>query len=225
MYGPLVFGLGAANRVDSMQVIWANGLSQRVVMSGVDQKLVVTYVSDNQTINLPKVLSKPYWQPLAQSSDRPRPSPVNDFKIQPLLPYWLSDTGSRFATGGKTEADIQTAETLAHGRRVAGAEWFDADGDGDLDLIMAFSGYAPTTNADALRPAFYRNQNGKLTPDPTFRISPINASCVRTVDVDADGDLDVFIGGRVVPGRYPEAPPSRLLLNNGRGHPPLSAEF
>ena len=217
MYGPLVFGLGAANRVDSMQVIWANGLSQRVIMSGVDQKLVVAYAPDNQTINPLKALSKSYWQPLAQSSDRLRPSPVNDFKIQPLLPYWLSDTGSRFATGGKTEADIQTAETLANGRRVAGAEWFDADGDGDMDLIMAFSGYAPTTNADALRPAFYRNQNGKLTPDPTFRISPINASCVRTVDVDADGDLDVFMGGRVVPGRYPEAPPSRLLLNNGRG--------
>ena len=75
MYGPLVFGLGAANRVDSMQVIWANGLSQRVFMLGVDQKLVVAYTPDNQTINPPKALSKPYWQPLVESSERPRPSP------------------------------------------------------------------------------------------------------------------------------------------------------
>lgn len=231
MYGPMVFGLGTTNRVDSMQVRWANGQVQRVAVPSVDRSVVVRYKPDNQSKILEKVVSKPYWQPIPLHPSRltldpsylhpspftPRPSPINDFKIQPLLPYWLSDTGRRFATGGQTESDALIAENIAKGRRVAGAEWFDADKDGDLDLVIAFSGYAPSTDTDALRPVFYRNQNGKLTPDPAFRITPINASCVRTLDMDSDGDLDLFIGGRVVPGRYPEAPPSRLLLNNGRG--------
>jgi len=221
MYGPLVFGLGVAATVDSMQVSWANGQRQRVVGPGVDRKITVVYKpdsqGDSQVVESARSLESPLFTAtdyLVLPGERTR---FNDFKIQPLLPYWLSDMGSRFATGGKTESDALKAETLAKSRRVAGAEWFDADNDGDLDLIMAFCGYGFAPNSDGLRPILYRNKNGQLTPDPAFRITPVNASCVRTVDVDSDGDLDVFMGGRVVPGRYPEAPPSRLLVNDGRG--------
>lgn len=44
-----------------------------------------------------------------------------------------------------------------------------------------------------------------------------SSSCLTVADVNGDGALDIFVGGRVIPGRYPEAPRSYLLINNGKG--------
>ena len=46
----------------------------------------------------------------------------------------------------------------------------------------------------------------------------ISKSCVRVQDVNGDGAPDLFVGGRVIPGRYPETPASYLLINDGKGN-------
>jgi enediyne biosynthesis protein E4 len=46
----------------------------------------------------------------------------------------------------------------------------------------------------------------------------VSKSCVKVADVNGDGHPDLFVGGRVIPGRYPETPQSFLLINDGKGH-------
>ncbi|UFH56733.1 VCBS repeat-containing protein [Spirosoma sp. KNUC1025] len=100
----------------------------------------------------------------------------------------------------------------------AAAEWFDADNDGDLDLLVASAGYELPADDSRLQLRLYLNDGkGRLTKATAFPDVRVSASCVRTADVDGDGDQDVFVGARVVPGRYPELPASHFLLNNGKG--------
>ncbi|RZK46976.1 MAG: VCBS repeat-containing protein, partial [Hymenobacter sp.] len=105
---------------------------------------------------------------------------------------------------------------------VAAATFFDATGDGYPDLYLAKGGYALYEAGQAeLQDELYLNDgHGHLTLAPAGLpvLTAGSKSCVRAADADRDGDLDLFVGGRVVPGRYPLAPPSYLLLNDGRGH-------
>ncbi|MEQ9441398.1 MAG: VCBS repeat-containing protein [Cyclobacteriaceae bacterium] len=95
---------------------------------------------------------------------------------------------------------------------------FDADNDGDLDLYTVGGSYEFQANDPHLQDHLYRNNGqGQFTLDeaalPTLLSS---GSCVKAADYDQDGDLDLFVGGRVVPGNYP-APPASYILNNDQG--------
>jgi hypothetical protein len=103
----------------------------------------------------------------------------------------------------------------------AAAAAFDANGDGSPDLYVASGGYHGFAPDDArLQDRLYLNDGkGHFTkaPDalPSLRGSK---GGVAVGDVNGDGKPDLFVGGRVVPGRYPETPESFVLVNDGRGH-------
>jgi enediyne biosynthesis protein E4 len=102
----------------------------------------------------------------------------------------------------------------------ADARFFDADGDGDQDLYVVSGGYHEyQPDEEVLQDRLYINDgkgNFSKARDAIPHMSPAK-SCVRPMDVDRDGDLDLFVGGRVMPGAYPQTPSSYLLFNDGSG--------
>ena len=167
----------------------------------------------------------------------------NDFKRQPLLLTMLTACGPVMASGdvnndGRT--DVFTGGAQGNPGKIfiqnpdgsfresnaaifdkkhtdADALFFDADVDGDSDLYVVSGGYNDYSARDAaLQDRLYIN-NGKgdftLAADrlPEMLVSK---SCVASSDYDQDGDMDLFIGGRVIPGQYPVTPESFLLENN-----------
>ena len=166
----------------------------------------------------------------------------NDYAREPLLPYQLSELGSGIAWGdvngdGYPDAFCggaagQTGQLFINrdGKKFEkatgpwsqspacedkGALLFDADGDGDLDLYVA-SGSNEGDEA-SLKDRLYVNSGmgvfENAAPDalPDFQDS---SGSVCAVDFDHDGDLDLFVGSRSVPGKYPITPTSRLLIND-----------
>lgn len=99
------------------------------------------------------------------------------------------------------------------------AVFFDADQDGDQDLFVVSGGASHEAGTARYHDRLYLNDGtGRLQPAPAGSLPPlaISGSCVAPCDFDGDGDTDLFVGGRHVPGQYPTVPESALLVNEGR---------
>ena len=172
----------------------------------------------------------------------------SDFDAERLIPKMISTEGPKIATGdingdgledffiGSASGDtaklflqqpnghfaqkVQSAFIKDKNIENTGAVFFDADKDGDLDLVVAAGGNEPQQSNTNKFTLLYLN-DGKGNFSRTNKIWPqisINASCVRVADFDGDGDEDIFIGGRSVPGSYGVIPQSFLLQNDGHGN-------
>ena len=101
-----------------------------------------------------------------------------------------------------------------------GGVFFDANGDRTPDLYVVTGGNEFSEEAPALQDRLYLNDgrgNFRKAPVDALPPSSLSGSCVRAADFDGDGAIDLFVGGRSVPGRYGVDAQSVLLRNNGHG--------
>ena len=124
---------------------------------------------------------------------------------------FVQQPGGRFepVQEGLFEADALSEDT-AH-------LFFDADGDGWADLVVA-SGGNEFREGEPLQPRLYLNRGGQLQPPVTLLEAAYpNASGVDSLDLEGDGDTDLLITADAVPGAFGETPRHYLLENDGSG--------
>ena len=165
-----------------------------------------------------------------------------DFKLEPLLPHQFSKMGpciavadinadgrDDFFVGGsknneaflytqdaKGSFDLLKSATISADKQFedSGAEFFDADNDGDKDLLVVSGGNEYPEKETMYPVRLYTNDGkGNFTKSVNFPAIYTSSKAIAINDYDKDGWLDVFIGGRVVPGHYGLIPNSYLLRN------------
>lgn len=170
-----------------------------------------------------------------------------DYNYEPLLLHKFSELGPGIAVGDangdnlddyyvtgsnkrKGKLFLQTKSgsfipsdidlPVDENREELGAVFFDLDQDGDQDLYITCGGnqFDPL---DALYgDVLLLNENGRFRNiSDQLNLPNLSSSCVRAADMDQDGDIDLFIAGRVMPREYPMPATSYLLKNSSTpGH-------
>ena len=98
------------------------------------------------------------------------------------------------------------------------AVFFDADNDGDLDLYIVRGGNELLSGDPLLSDLLLINDGKGGFTKGQLPFMSHNGSCVAPCDFDGDGDIDLFVGSRSVPGAYGLSPDQFLLENDGHGH-------
>lgn len=252
-------GLGPAERVDSLMVVWYSGKLTRLLNVAADQFLELTESDASAGGDTFLALfksrqsnSQPLFRQLASSSLTQWTHQENlfvDFDRDRLLYHMISTEGPKIAAGdvngdGLTDVFIGNAkdspaalfiQTANGGWRQSnqsiwqkdapsedlGSTFFDADADGDLDLYVASGGHEFSAGNFALKDRLYLNDghgnfSDSKTVQPAGKLE--SSSCVKAADFDSDGDMDLFVGVRVVPFYYGVPPSSYLLQNDGHGN-------
>ncbi len=232
-------GLGTNTRVDSLIVIWPNGSIQKRYNINSNQSIILSlkdadqiYDADSENDSFFELNDKELirFSHLDQT--------VLDFDRDPLIPFAKSNEGPSISVGdinmdgfddlflgggkgqrskiffgdsdGLYEPDVwQLDENLIY--EVTASHLFDADNDGDLDLLVGYGGNE-FVSGEAIQPCIYFNDNG-WTQGKKFQEIEQHVSSIKSFDIDKDGDLDLIITSNTVTGQFGKNGKNYILKN------------
>ncbi len=243
----LNFGIGKDSIIDSIQIIWPEGKFETLRKIKANQVLTVSQSNASGNYFSQKdIKTKSHYTTSSNDLDFVHKEyPTLDFDRNPLIPFAYSNEGPStavadinkdglddlFICGGKKQAsklylqdnegNFKAEQDIVFEEDAINEDvdqvFADVDSDGDEDLIVVSAGNE-FSNGKPLRPRLYRNSNGIFTKDEeSFEAIEINASKVKAVDFDNDGDLDLYIASNAVPTKFGAKSEQFLLQNDGTG--------
>ncbi|AUP79366.1 FG-GAP-like repeat-containing protein [Flavivirga eckloniae] len=238
------FGIGASKIIEELKITWPNGNEQVLEKIKPNQLLEIDFKDSHSTQKeaISKSHFKDITDSSGINFSH-KENFYNDFEFEPLLPHRYSNSGSALAVGdvngdgledffignasgssgalyiqnndntfqlteGPWNEDAQYEDT--------GALLFDADNDNDLDLYVVNGGNDKSKPHTEYQDRLYINTaNGFIKTESTLPEITASGQNVIAGDYDKDGDLDLFVGGRITPGKYPYPAQSYILRNDG----------
>ncbi len=239
-YSPWIhFGLDTLTVIPEITVTWKDGTQNKWTDVAVDQQLELSKESSsvkavNNALNPSLVSMDAAFKHMHTEID------YIDYNIQPLLPFKFSQDGPSLSVGdvnGDSIEDIYVSgAAFFRGYFLMGQEdgsydvdtfyntpvnmeelaslLFDADGDGDNDLIICGGSYEYAVGDSLLKNRFFENESGRfIYRENALPGDAESTSCIKGADYDQDGDLDLFIGTRVAQDSFPLPMASYILEN------------
>ncbi|MCF0069156.1 VCBS repeat-containing protein [Dyadobacter sp. CY261] len=238
------FGMGTSSKVDSLTIVWPDARRQVVRDVKADKSLELDYEKATSQYQTNGSHDKPLFGTVKNIDFQHTDDLYIDFKVQPLLPHLLSQNGPGIAVGDVNGDGLDdfyvggafnqsgsvfvqdkhqhfSSKALAAGQKYEedmGSLFFDSEGDGDLDLYVVSGSNEFEAGSKYYQDRLYVNDGkGNLKVDPqALPALTGSGSTVNAADFDRDGDLDLFVGGRLSPGAYP-MPGESYILRNDRG--------
>ncbi|MFN8356824.1 MAG: VCBS repeat-containing protein [Spirosomataceae bacterium] len=242
----MTFGFGQNPQIDSLRVVWPDFQTELIKNPKADQTLFLDYTKATTQFNPTIRAATPLFEENTIANAVHVENNYIDYDSDRLLPHVLSTEGPKLIKGdvnqdGKQDFILQGARGMADKlflnsgigfteskqpdfeankdtESISGA-LFDADKDGDLDYLVGLGGNEYRMGVQSFVALFYENdgqgnfkKNQAVAPKIMGQIG-----CIKPFDFDNDGDLDLFVGGKAIPGSYGLTPRSYLLKNEGSG--------
>ncbi|WP_157504383.1 VCBS repeat-containing protein [Dyadobacter beijingensis] len=244
---PLTIGLGKIAQIDSVRVLWPTRKVTALGRMKPDTVLTLAVGDANVDYVAPaprqgQMLTSVPAKGLGTHVE----NKYEDFYNERNIPTMLSQEGPKAAIGdvngdglddmyicggkeqggqlylqrsGQFVKSPQKAFSDLAGFEDTAALFFDADGDGDRDLVVGSGGNESLVTSPDLPTRLYLNDGrGNFTlNNRALPPNAMNTAVIVADDYDGDGDLDLFVGSRSVPREYGSSPTSYIYQNDGKG--------